>query len=161
MPRLPRDAYAAVFLILLSTALLYTTFYIESPPLAVVGSEVWPRVILLPLIVLALSLLVRSLKTESPGEAPGRASVSSWFAHYRRPIVVLFLYLLFLLGVPYLGMLISGLLFTFCAMLYLGDRTLAGVALYAAVTLVAVGGMWVAFIYWLGVILPRGAWTGF
>jgi predicted membrane-bound spermidine synthase len=61
--------------------------------------------------------------------------------------------------IPYLGMLVGGMLFVFLLLSALGGWR--PILLHAAIALISVGGMWTLFTFALRVILPRGEWTGF
>jgi hypothetical protein len=117
----------------------------------------WPRAILSLLSVLSVIYLVQSLAApgaEVPAEHPG--GLKAWLAYYRNPICCYGLFLAFLLTLPFLGILIGGVLFVFCLLTALGGLGGRKVAVHAAIALVSVGAMWAVFTFALGVILPQG-----
>lgn len=157
---LKSDVLVALVLIAVTIAFFVTTFNVRRPPFTVVGAEVWPRVILVPMFLLSVALLVKALReaaVETP--TPGR-SFGEWLAYYRNPLIVFALFFGFLLALRPLGMLVAGAGFTFFAQLALGYRSPRHVLLYAVVAVAAVGGMWAVFQFGLGVQLPRGRLTG-
>ena len=64
----------------------------------------------------------------------------------------------YLLAIPYVGMLIGGVIFVFALLTALGGVRAS--LLHAAIAVISVGGMWAVFTFALEVILPTGRWTG-
>ena len=71
------------------------------------------------------------------------------------------LFLVYLLSMPYLGMLIGGLAFVFLLLNALGGWQPKQLVLHAIIALVTVGGMWSLFTFGLRVILPPGEILGY
>lgn len=157
---LKSDVLVALVLIAVTVAFFISTFNVRRPPFTVVGAEVWPRVILVPMFLLSVGLLIKALReaaAESP--RPGRGFVE-WLAYYRNPLITFALFFGFLLALRPLGMLVAGAGFTFFTQLALGYRSPRHILIYAVVAMAAVGGMWAIFQFGLGVQLPRGRLTG-
>jgi len=120
------------------------------------GSEVWPRVILTALFVLLLIYLFKSLITP-PKDTIEKRPLKVWLDMYRNPLWCFGMFFLFLISLPYLGMLISGILFVFITQTIIGSRDKRSLLLHALVAVGAVGGMWAVFRFGLGVVMPTGS----
>ena len=149
-----KDSVIAAILLLVTGIYLWETFNIATPDYASIGSDVWPRVILVPLIILCFVYLLQSVRRPPPsGE---RRSVGQWFANYRNPISSFIIFLIFLLVVDYLGMLIAGVLLVFGLLTVLGHHTPKALLVHAAIAVVSVGLVWSLFTFALRVYLPEG-----
>lgn len=155
MARINRDTVVAILLLLLCGAFYAASFDIRKTNYGTPGSELWPRIILAFLFLLSLGYLVQSLRREATeGARPG--SLKAWLAKYRNALWCYALFTLFLLTLPYLGMLAGGGLFVFATLTALGPRHGLAHLVHAAVAAVSVGLMWAVFTYGLNVFLPRG-----
>ena len=152
--RLNREVITALLLLVMCGVLFHQTFNIRKVPFSEMGSEVWPRFVLLLMAVLAVIHLFRSLVTPPPPQEP--FSLARWFATYRNPLICFAMFLVFLLALPWLGMLVAGILFVFVTQGILGGVSPRRLLVHAAVSIASVGGMWLVFTYALGVVLPRG-----
>ncbi len=124
----------------------------------------WPRVIIGILSFLSVIYLVQSLRqgadeTESEDTArePG---IRGWVLYWRNPLWCFFLFFLYLLSLPVLGMLIGGITFVFVLQGVLGGWERKNLVLHTVVAVLAVGGMWSLFTFGLGVLLPPGMILG-
>lgn len=159
MRRLNQDAIIAIFLILASGVLFWSTFSIRTPDYGVLSPAVWPQVIIIALGILSVLYLIQSLKkgADEEGLPEGREpGLRGWFLYWKNPILCFVLFLAYLLTLPVLGSLIGGVLFVFILMSLLGGLTRETVIMHAALSLATVGGMWLIFTYGLDVILPQG-----
>lgn len=168
MTRVNRDLVAAIALLVITGVFFVASFDIREPDYGQLGPAVWPRIILGILGVLSLVYLVQTLRrgpsdeagadnSQSPTEADGATSGSgSW----RNVAWCFALFLAYLLALPWLGMLLSGMLFVFLLLTVLGGWTPRLLALHGVIALGTVGGMWALFTYGLGVLLPTGDLTG-
>ena len=173
MSRLNRDAILAIVLLLISGGLMIASFDIREPDYGQLSPAAWPRVIVVALGILSFLYLIQSLRTGSekpesadlPGGAasaePAEAGVepggtAAFFRYWRNVIWCFVLFLTYLLTMPYLGMLISGVLFAFFLMSALGGWTPRQLLLHAVIAIIAVGGMWALFTFGLKVPLPPG-----
>lgn len=152
--QLNRDVYAALFLLVLCGAFVRASFDIDPPLFDQMSSALWPRVILIPLTLLSLLYLARSLM--GGATSPSAGSVAGWFRHYRNPIVSFGLFLGFLLTMPVFGMLLGGALFVFAMLSFLGGWAPKQLMAHGAVAIISVGVMWAIFTFGLGVFLPPG-----
>jgi predicted membrane-bound spermidine synthase len=66
------------------------------------------------------------------------------------------MYGLFLITLPYLGMLIGSTLFVFLLLNLLGGWNPGRVAVHGVIAVSAMGAMWAVFTFGLRVILPEG-----
>jgi protein-S-isoprenylcysteine O-methyltransferase Ste14 len=163
MGRLNRDVYVAVFLLLFSGVMFWASFDIREPDYGVLPPSVWPRVILSVFTLLSLIYLIQSLRRgpDGPDAHAGEPKTPlGWLAYWRNPIICFVLFAAYLGVLPWLGMLLSGILFVFFLLTALGGRTPRDLAIHAAVAVVSVGGMWSLFTYGLNVLLPSGELTG-
>jgi len=156
MKRLNRDTVTAVLLLLFCGLLFQQTFFVRKVPFSIMGSEVWPRVILTALFILLLIYLFKSLITP-PKNATEKRSLKVWLEMYRNPVLCFGMFLLFLLALPYVGILIGGILFVFITQTLIGSRDKRSLILHALVSVGAVGGMWAVFRFGLGVVMPTGS----
>lgn len=72
-----RDTVVAVFLLLVCGTFFAASFDIRETSYASLGSEVWPRAILVVLFVFSLVLLAQSLKRKDQGARLGGGGIKS------------------------------------------------------------------------------------
>ncbi len=170
MRRLNRDTIIALCLLLISGALMVASFDIREPDYGQLSPAAWPRVIVIALAVLSLIYLVQSLAgtpggghlpltddgPESPVGEVKPAGAVGFLGYWRNVIWCFSLFLAYLLAMPFLGMLIGGVLFVFLLLNALGGWRSKQLALHAGIALIAVGGMWILFTFGLRVPLPTG-----
>ena len=144
-------------------AFYWASFDIRDMGYESLGSEVWPRIVLFILTALSLLYLVRSLgKTPQAGAkgidagAKAAAGVKRWYATYRNAIWCFVAFGTFLITLPYLGMLIGGILFVFVTLTLLGGWDSRSLVIHGVIAVLAVGAMWALFTFALRVILPEG-----
>lgn len=154
MTRFNADIVIALLLIAGSTIFLVASFNIDRDSLGMVSAGLWPRIAIVVLGVLSFVYLAQSVR--AGWSRPGRISFKTWLSDNRNVIACFALYALFLLGLPTLGMLLSGVLFVFVSLTVLGPRGLRAHALHLAIAVVSIGAMWAIFTFGLGVILPQG-----
>ena len=164
MKGINRESVIALGLLVFTAIMWAATYEIPNPGYQTMGSEVWPRIVLVGLAVLSLVYLVGSFtgrfaEPEAEGEAHGRG-IAAWYGHYRNPLWCFFLFVLFLATMPLLGMLLGGILFVLATLSVIGNNTPRDIATHAAIAVVMVGGMWAIFTFALGVILPEGEILG-
>ncbi len=158
MRRFHVDTLVAIFLLVFCGVFLAATFSIRETSYASLGAEVWPRVILVFLTVLSLAYFVQSLRREPvERQTPEPRGLKQWFLHHLNAFWCFLWFGLFLLTLPYLGMLVGGMLFVYVTLTSLGRRDLHGHALHAAIAVISVGAMWAIFTYGLKVFLPTGS----
>ena len=149
-----KDSVIALILTAITCIFFWDTFYIPDPGYASMGSDVWPRVILVPLFVLCVTYFVRSVR--QPATEGEWVSLGTVISTYRNPIMCFAIFFLFLLTLDYLGMLIDGILVTFLLLTAIGNRTPKALALHALISVVSVGLVWSLFTFVLRVFLPPG-----
>lgn len=156
---LNRDTVVAMFLLLVSGGLMMASLEIREPDYGQLSPATWPRVIVGALALLSLIYLVRSLR-QGPDEVNEAApkTIAEFLSYWRNVIWCFVLFGGYLLSIPYLGMLVGGVLFVFTLLTALGG--IRAWFLHGAIALVSVGGMWVVFTFALEVLLPRGSLTG-
>lgn len=158
MRRLNPDVLIAICLLILCAELFRQTFHLRVPIFATMSSAIWPRFILVILACLSLIYLVQSLhRAVEPPAAARDGSGRGALAAHRNAVVCFGLFALFLLTLPWLGMLLGGIAFVFLMQELTGPRDFRSRLLHMAVAIVSVGGMWAVFTFALRVILPQGA----
>ena len=163
MQRLNNDAVIAIVLLLFCGAMFWSSFDIRQPNYGVLMPSTWPRVIIGVMSFLSLIYLIQSLKQGPDAEekAPDREpGIWGWINYWRNPLWCFFLFFLYLLSLPVLGMLIGGITFVFVLQGVLGGWDRRRLLLHAVVAVLAVGGMWSLFTFGLGVLLPPGMILG-
>ena len=154
MKRLNRDAITALLLLIFCGVLFRTTFDIREVPFSEMGSEVWPRFILIALSILSVIYLFRSVTQPQP--VTQAFSWARWFKTYQNALICFAMFFVFLLALPYLGMLVAGILFVFITQSIIGGFAPKQLLFHAIVSVLAVGGMWSIFTFALRVVLPAG-----
>jgi hypothetical protein len=149
-----KESVVAAILLFVTGVYFWETFNIATPDYASIGSDVWPRVILIPLLVLTTIYLFQSIRRPPP--AGEQRSVKEWLAAYQNPISSFIIFFIFLLFLDYLGMLIAGVLLVFALLTVLGHRTPKALVVHAAIAIVSVGLVWSLFTFVLRVYMPEG-----
>ena len=155
MQRINSDVVIALLLLLVCAVSFAETFAYQKVHLAIIGSKLWPRVVVVVLFALSSVYLIQALRQQRPARAEPW-SFSQWLSANRNVIGCFALYALFLLTLPYFGMLLGGALFVFLTLTFLGRHDLRSHLWHIVIAIAAVGLMWVVFTYALGVILPEG-----
>jgi ABC-type methionine transport system permease subunit len=162
MAVLNRDVLTAIVLLVVEAIFLQQTFQIREMSFATMGADVWPKTILVPLILCTLAYLARSVKNSggtaagTDDDAAGSQGFIGWLTTYRNVFYCYGLFLLFLLTLDFLGMLIGGVLFVFLALTAMGGASPRALVIHALTAIVSVGAMWSIFTFALRVILPEG-----
>ena len=132
MGSLNRDTVIALILLAVTGAFFWESFNIPELGYASMGSAVWPRVIMTPLIVLCIALFVQSLrkKAVAEGKSPGIGAI---IIEFRNPIMCFGIFFVFLLLIDYLGMLLAGIAVTFALLTAIGNRSPKALLLHAFV----------------------------
>ena len=155
MGRLNRDTYVALFLLFACGVFFWATLQVEDMGYGTIGSEVWPQLILAVLFALTLGYLFQSLRKQQ--EQPlFEGGVRGFLRRYRNALWCYALFFLFLITLPWLGMLLGGILFVFLALTVLGERTPRAVGIHALIAVGSITAMWAIFTFGLRVILPEG-----
>lgn len=156
MRRVNSDVLIAVFLLLGCGILFYDTFFYRETPLAIVKSSVWPRVVLGLLFVFSIIYLIQSLRTAPSSEERKTIVLVDWIRSNQNIFWCYGLFALFLITLPWLGMLIGGGLFVFAVLTAMGKNEMRSHLINAAIAILAMGVMWALFTFGLNVILPQG-----
>ena len=102
-------------------------------------------------------LMERRTVGTPPTEPP--KSLVEFTAYWRNVFSVFIIFAAYLLALPFLGMLIGNIAFSFILLSALGGWR--PFVLHGLVAIGTSGGMWLLFTYALEVFLPRGSLTGF
>lgn len=157
MQRLNRDTIVAIVLLILCGVFFFDSSDITSFP-EQMSPALWPRMILSVLTVLVLIYLGQSI-ISPPAKQEGHGGFIGWLKHYQNPLLCYVCFFIFLLAIPYFGMLISGILFVFALTTILGKHDARSLGMNALIALFSAGGMWLVFTKLLGVILPTAFFT--
>ena len=154
-----RDSIAALCLILASGGLMLASLEIREPDYGVLSPATWPRLIIFILGLLSLIYFIQSMRVPPiKASITDRQTLPAFFSYWRNVFYVFIIFGLYLLVLPYVGMLIANMLFSFILLTALGGWR--PIILHACVALMASGGMWLLFTHVLEVFLPRGSLTG-
>jgi hypothetical protein len=157
MSRVNRDTVIAAVLVAFAGAAFLATFGINTRDDGIMQATVWPRVILVLMIIFSMAYFVRSLRgTDNDSGLAGERGVVAWFKYYRNPLGCFALYFAFLATLPYLGILIGGVLLVFLLLSLLGGFERQKLLSHTAIAVLSIGGMWAIFTFALKVILPAG-----
>lgn len=140
---------------------MVASFEIREPDYGQLSPAAWPRVIVGLLALLSFIYLIQSIKqgpdTGAPiGKVERSPGIGGFFAYWRNVFYCFALFLAYLMALPWLGMLVGGVLFVFFVLNALGGWSPRLLLTHILIALVSVGGMWSLFTYGLGVILPGG-----
>ena len=167
MAGLNRDTLIAILLLLACGVLLMASFDIREPDYGQLSPATWPRIIIGLLALLSFIYLIQSIRQgnnledqNSTAEQPKNFSITGFFSYWQNVFWCFALFLAYLISLPYLGMLIGGILFVWLLLNALGGWHPKLLLTHALIALIAVGGMWSLFTFGLGVILPPGELLG-
>ncbi len=168
MQRLNRDAIIAIVLLAFCGVFFWASFDIRQPDYGVLLPSTWPRVIIGVLALLSVLYLIQSLSAGAEtidddkydAEHTRKPGLLGWVEHWKNPLWCFFLFFLYLLTLPVLGMLIGGMTFVYVLMGVLGGWDGNKPILHAAFAICTIGAMWSLFTFGLGVLLPPGMILG-
>jgi len=130
------------------------------------GGSLPARSILAVMTFLSLLYLFQSIKAGVPQPTEDELAQMAerkrvgFFGYWRNVIICFVLFFVYLLTMPWLGMLLGGLAFVFLLLNFLGGWSPRLLALHALIAVCTVGGMWVLFTFGLEVNLPAGEIIG-
>jgi len=150
---------------------MMASFDIREPDYGQLSPATWPRTLVVLLSVLSLIYLIQSVRKGYTPESddleradsdpsPSVSSPREFLAYWRNVIWCFTLFALYLLTMPWLGMLVGGILFVFLLLNALGGWHPRLLLMHALIALVVIGGMWSLFTFGLGVLLPTGSLFG-
>lgn len=159
MIRVNRDSVIALLLLAFCGVMFAESFQIRRAMFSTLPAATWPRLLLAILFVLCVAYLVQSLRGRIQ-----RAEIddllakegSSIWRQFLNPFVCFVAFFGFLLSLPWLGMLLGGILFIFVCLTQIGERSWRSVGIHASVAVISVSVMWAIFTFGLGVFLPEG-----
>ena len=155
-----RDSVVALCLIMASGGLMVASFDIREPDYGVLSPAAWPRLIIIIMGVLSVLYFVQSLrmpKTDTSNTQ--KKNLFEFMDYWRNVFAVFIIFAAYLVALPYLGMLIGNIAFSFVLLSVLGGWR--PFVMHGLVAIGTSGGMWLLFTYALEVFLPRGSLTGF
>ena len=116
-----RDSLVALCLILASGGLMLASFEIREPDYGVLSPAAWPRIIIIIIGGLSVIYLIQSFSTPQKDISPVPKKTLKGFVLYWRNVIAVFsIFALYLLALPYLGMLVGNILFSFILLTVLG-----------------------------------------
>ena len=152
--KLSQDGWSGLAIFLASLLLFGLTLGLKDNPLVPIGPGFYPRIVLGVTAVLALAVLVFSLKQKKPGKAEtlNYGMVLSMFAMFG----------LYCGALPFLGFRIATLLYLVATNTMLDyPKNAKGWGRVAIVSIVTTVVVYFVFERYLTVLLPRGSWTSF
>jgi putative tricarboxylic transport membrane protein len=153
-----RDLVVAVLILVFCGLTYLETNRIPTSVFSDLGAAFWPRVSLVFMAGLAMILLVQSAVRLQRSRAGGAAAAHApidW-ERYRNPLWCVALFAAFVVAVPWLGMLLGGILLVFAVLTATGQRNPSALLLHLLIALGLVGAMWALFTFGLRVLLPAG-----
>lgn len=160
MNRVNQDTVIAILLLMMCGIFFIASFDIRVPDYGTLPPTAWPRAILIFLTILSTIYLFQSIKAPTDAKK-STVGIKELMLEYRNPLWCFSLYLIFLITLPYLGMLIGGVLFVFCMLTVLSDAGRAKALQHGLIAIGSVGFIWALFTYVLNVILPAGVIISF
>ena len=155
-----RDSVVALCLIMASGGLMVASFDIREPDYGVLSPAAWPRLIITIMGVLSVLYFVQSLRMPKTDTSNTQKKNLFEFMNYWRNVFAVFIiFAAYLVALPFLGMLIGNIAFSFVLLSVLGGWR--PFIVHGLVAIGTSGGMWLLFTYALEVFLPRGSLTGF
>tara|TARA_B100000900_G_scaffold323464_1_gene283062 strand:- start:80 stop:517 length:438 start_codon:yes stop_codon:yes gene_type:complete len=143
-----------------SGGLMVASFDIREPDYGVLSPAAWPRLIITIMGVLSVLYFVQSLrmpKTDTSNTQ--KKNLFEFMDYWRNVFAVFIIFAAYLVALPFLGMLIGNIAFSFVLLSVLGGWR--PFIVHGLVAIGTSGGMWLLFTYALEVFLPRGSLTGF
>lgn len=154
-----RDSIIALCLIMASGALMLASFEIREPDYGVLSPAAWPRLIIVIISILSAIYFIQSLGNPTyKKDDTVKTNFIGFLLYWRNVFAVFLIFAAYLVTLPYLGMLIGNIAFSFILLSVLGGWH--SFVLHALIAVGTSGGMWLLFTYALEVILPRGLLTG-
>ena len=155
-----RDSVVALCLIMASGGLMVASFDIREPDYGVLSPAAWPRLIIIIMGVLSVLYFVQSLRmAKTDTSSTHKKNLVEFMDYWRNVFSVFIIFAAYLLALPFLGMLIGNIAFSFVLLSVLGGWR--PFVMHGLVAIGTSGGMWLLFTYALEVFLPRGSLTGF
>ena len=155
-----RDSVVALCLIMASGGLMVASFDIREPDYGVLSPAAWPRLVIIIMGILSVLFFVQSLRMpKTDTSSTQKKNLVEFMDYWRNVFAVFIIFAAYLVALPFLGMLIGNIAFSFVLLSVLGGwRPLI---VHGLVAIGTSGGMWLLFTYALEVFLPRGSLTGF
>jgi len=156
MSRLNRDTLVSTVILLVMAFFYAATFTIPETTYNSMKPAVWPQVAIGFTAFWTVVYLAQSLGSADSPRLGSSGGVRAFFSKYRNALICFFLFGAFVAVLPYLGILIAGVLFVFAVLAFIGGKQPKMIALYAGISITTVVGFWAIFTFLLGVMLPEG-----
>jgi putative tricarboxylic transport membrane protein len=156
MLRLNRDTLVAIALLLFCGVAFFQTYAIPETVYNSMDADIWPRFVIVVIAVLSLIYLAESLRDPESPVIGGHGGAAGFVRKYSNAFKCYLLFGFFVVSLPYLGILISGLLFVFLMLTAIGTRSRKFHLIHLTVAVVTVVGFWAIFTFGLQVMLPEG-----
>ena len=139
---------------------MVASFDIREPDYGVLSPAAWPRLIIIIMGVLSVLYFVQSLRMPKTDTSNiQKKNLFEFMDYWRNVFAVFIIFAAYLVALPFLGMLIGNIAFSFVLLSVLGGWR--PFIVHGLVAIGTSGGMWLLFTYALEVFLPRGSLTGF
>lgn len=153
--KLSRDGWAGLAVLAASLFLFALTLGLKDSPLVPIGPGFYPRIVLGLTAVLAAALLLIDVLTKAQPRPLPKADYGSVVLHFA-------VFGLYVVALPSLGFRVATFAYIAATNALLDrPKSARGWLRVAAVSLIATAVVYLAFEYYLSVLLPRGRWTGF
>ena len=150
-----RDSVVALTLLLVCGLFLNAVGDIRITKYGTITSDLWPRIVLIILSVLCMVYFLQSIRKPVKTEKT-KFSLHQWFLNYKNAIACYSLFGLFVWTLPFLGMLLGGIIFVFLILSFLGNKNKRSLIIHVAISVISIVLMWSIFTFGLGVMLPEG-----
>lgn len=145
------NLFAGIFCLTMSALFLYASW--TYPKLdrvgLIVGARLFPKIVSVGMLVSSIAVILQALLKPQPREA----YTGEEKREYLRALAVIALCIAYVLVMPFLGFLITSVIFTAAAQVIFGNRNIPSLVLVSILFPVA---LYAAFRYGLSVLLPVG-----
>ena len=155
--RFSSDTIIAIIFLTICGVLFRATFSFREMSLSIVTSDVWPRIVIIFLFIFSCIYLIQSIRAPAKNESVKKSEDSEgWFTTNRNVIWCFSLFTVFLLSLPYLGMLVGGGCFVFASLTAMGKNNIKSHATNLVIAVVSMCVIWALFTFGLNVLMPTG-----
>lgn len=153
--RISRDTLVSLILLAFCGLMIHASFAIPATEYVQLQPSIWPRIVLGLLTASTLLMLMRSIVAPAAKDT-GAAPAAPALERYRNAFWIFLFFLLFLLALPWTGMLLTGIAFVFITLTILGPSGWRNALSHLLIAALTVGVMWAIFTFVLHVFLPEG-----
>ena len=160
MSRLTKNTLVSIVILLFLGMLFAASYAIPETHYNSIQANVWPRLVILFTGIWTAVYLVQSVQETGAPVVGASGGFRAFLTKYRNPLACFAMFGAFVALLPYVGIIVAGILFVFSTLSFIGSRRPRMLALYGVIAVVTVVGFWAIFTFFLGVMLPEGEWFG-